>query len=590
MAVWFRSTTAGQARRVGPGQRRPLARAVVALTIAVAQMAVVSGLAVAPVQASPAAFLAPASPSTAAPIGATADAVTSPTARLHLGAADLPETRTVIQLAPGVTLTSITRGGPDSSLFWTAEVAIPSSSPDPDAPASALSDQTDAQIVADKLQAAGVQARVEQVQSPQLADAGGDLGYRVRAGQFGTKADGTDTVSLIKAAGYSSSVLYTGWDGDSGSTDQSRGPWTLEVVTIDPKHFRGELTSSFGADIENRETTSQLAVQSGALAATNGGFFVLDPNAGAPGDPAGAAVYQGKVLSEAVGDRPSLVIVGKKNQSSVQRLTWHGSISRQGDPGHNQLALNGTDRVPGLIRNCGNDADDTPTALPLQDVTCTDANEIVAFTPEFGSSTPSGPGLEVVLDSKDTVTAVNDVRGISVPEGGLTLQAIGSDVDKLRAVAQVGTTLRITAELINAQGKPLKTEASTNVVNGGPLLLSGGVENITAKRDGMVHPDDGNSFYYGWVHKRNPRTIAGVDAQGRTLLVTADGRQTTALGLTIKEAADVAQSLGMVDALNLDGGGSTTMVINGQVVNTPSDATGQRPVGDALLVLPRRKD
>jgi exopolysaccharide biosynthesis protein len=120
--------------------------------------------------------------------------------------------------------------------------------------------------------------------------------------------------------------------------------------------------------------------------------------------------------------------------------------------------------------------------------------------------------------------------------------------------------------------------------------MTNGVENITAKRDGMAHQGDSNSFYYGWVHKRNPRTIAGVDAQGRTLLVTADGRQTTALGLSIKESADVARSLGMVDAINLDGGGSTTMVVNGQVVNSPSDAAGQRPVGDALLVLPRRRD
>jgi exopolysaccharide biosynthesis protein len=42
-------------------------------------------------------------------------------------------------------------------------------------------------------------------------------------------------------------------------------------------------------------------------------------------------------------------------------------------------------------------------------------------------------------------------------------------------------------------------------------------------------------------------------------------------------------------ALNLDGGGSTTMAVDGQVVNEPSDATGERPVGDALLVLPRRR-
>jgi exopolysaccharide biosynthesis protein len=46
----------------------------------------------------------------------------------------------------------------------------------------------------------------------------------------------------------------------------------------------------------------------------------------------------------------------------------------------------------------------------------------------------------------------------------------------------------------------------------------------------------------------------------------------------------------MVDAINLDGGGSSTMAVGGQVVNRPSDASGERPVGDAILVLPRRRD
>jgi exopolysaccharide biosynthesis protein len=42
----------------------------------------------------------------------------------------------------------------------------------------------------------------------------------------------------------------------------------------------------------------------------------------------------------------------------------------------------------------------------------------------------------------------------------------------------------------------------------------------------------------------------------------------------------------MVEGMNLDGGGSTTMVIDGEVFHQPSDATGERPVGDALLILP----
>jgi exopolysaccharide biosynthesis protein len=123
------------------------------------------------------------------------------------------------------------------------------------------------------------------------------------------------------------------------------------------------------------------------------------------------------------------------------------------------------------------------------------------------------------------------------------------------------------------------------VVNGGPELVRDGRLHATPAADGMVRPGD-PSFYYGWAHKRNPRTIAGVDGRGRILLVTVDGRSTASLGLSIAESAAVAQSLGMRDAINLDGGGSTTMVVDGAVVNRPSDAAGERPVGDAILVLP----
>jgi hypothetical protein len=311
----------------------------------------------------------------------------------------------------------------------------------------------------------------------------------------------------------------------------------------------------------------------------------MDPAAGAEGDPAGAAVQDGKILSEPVGDRPSLVI--DKNEASVQRLRWHGMVSGQANSV--TLPLDGLNRVPGLIRNCGG-SDDAPTNLPLHDFTCTDADEIVAFTSEFGPATPSGPGLEVILDAHGTVTTVNNSRGTGIPAGGQALQAIGADADKLATVAVPGTRLKIDTDLLDEAGKTLKTGPNTDVINGGPTLVENGQLNVTAKRDGMVRTNDSNSFFYGWVHKRNPRTIAGVDAQGRTLLVTADGRQTTSLGLSIKESADVARSLGMVNAINLDGGGSTTMVQGSQVVNSPSDAAGERPVGDALLVLGGRKN
>jgi len=64
-----------------------------------------------------------------------------------------------------------------------------------------------------------------------------------------------------------------------------------------------------------------------------------------------------------------------------------------------------------------------------------------------------------------------------------------------------------------------------------------------------------------------------------------DGRSTNDLGLTILEEADVSASLGLADAIKLDGGGSTTMTLDGRVMSHASNITGERPVGDAVLVV-----
>ncbi len=356
----------------------------------------------------------------------------------------------------------------------------------------------------------------------------------------------------------------------------------MKLLTIDPERFRGSLVASFGPDIENRETTSALSLAAGATAAVNAGYFVLDPAAGAPGDPAGVGVYNGRLLSETIDHRPALVLRDDARRTRVQRLTWSGSV--QGQHGA-KLRLDGIDRVPGLIRNCGGTADDLPTAQPLHDFTCTDADELVAFTSQFGPSSPSGPGLEAVLDRRGRVVSLRSPRGGPLLRGYRTVQATGSLVSQLEGAAVVGERLRISTSL-RAAGRPvLQRGGVSSIVNGGPELVRDGRLHVTPMTDGFVRPTN-PSFYYGFSASRNPRTFAGVDARGRTLLATADGRSTDSLGLTILETGAVAKALGMHDALNLDGGGSTTMVVRGVVVNQPSDATGERPVGDALLIVP----
>ncbi|MFB7650785.1 MULTISPECIES: phosphodiester glycosidase family protein [unclassified Streptomyces] len=503
---------------------------------------------------------------------------------LPLGPGDLPETRTTTTLQPGVTLTRIVRGNADDpALHWTVEVSIPGgdTSPDPDAPPTALKDRASADELAADLRQKGFEARVEQVRTPRTADyPGGTLGWRVRIGAYDAQSGATAERARLTAAGYTGSAVYTGWDGET--TD--RGPWRVDVLTVDPRRFRGSLDASYGPDLEARETTSRLSAAADATAAVNAGFFVLDPKAGAPGDPAGVGVYDGRLLSEPVAGRPSLVLHDNARGTRVARFTWRGRVTGATA----SLRLGGVNRVPGLIRNCGGSKGDLPTSLPLHDVTCTNPNDLVAFTPEFeGGRTPGGEGAEAVLDAHDRVMEVRSPRGGTLPPGGSSLQATGRRVADLTALAHVGDRLRVNTTLLDARGHAYQPSPRTDIVNAGPELVRDGRIHITPAADGMVHPDD-PSWYYGWVHKRNPRTLAGVDAAGRTVLVTADGRGTRSLGLSIAESAAVARSLGLRDAVNLDGGGSTTMVTDDTVINTPSDATGERPVGDALLILPRK--
>ena len=72
-------------------------------------------------------------------------------------------------------------------------------------------------------------------------------------------------------------------------------------------------------------------------------------------------------------------------------------------------------------------------------------------------------------------------------------------------------------------------------------------------------------------------------------MITVDGRSESSGGISLYELAAYLLELEAVDAMNLDGGGSTTMFLDGKVVNHPSDKEGERKVGDAVLVTLRKK-
>lgn len=487
---------------------------------------------------------------------------------LPLGQPGLPESRTTTFVAPGVTHTVIVRGERSGSDVYVVDVAFRAT---PEA----------ATAVALSLRTQGYQPRVEPVldrepNSPKR----GALGYLVRVGAFNSEAEAADLQDRLAMDGYSDlRVVYTGEDGG-----KTTGPWVVNVIEVDPAQFKGTLAPALATEIvPGNEPLTSIAARTNALAAVNGGYFVIEPTDGTPGDLAGISVVDGVLVSEAVDGRTNLILPdGSGRNARIAALTsFQAATATDGAV----REVDGHNRQPGLVRNCGGVGGDIPTEKPRHDFTCTDSSELIQFTPAFGQTTLAGEGAEVVLDSSGRVIEIRRERGGQIPRNGSVLSGTGDAAQWLLTHAQSGTLIDINTRVL-ANGKALPMEETLGVVNGGPRLLRNGFVEIPAAAEGFYRQSE-PEFYYRFGVRRNPRTLAGITASGKLLLIAVDGRQPGwSVGTSFEESAWIMRSLGAVDAINLDGGGSTTMTVGKQLVNRPSDSTGERPIADAIIIQP----
>jgi hypothetical protein len=497
-----------------------------------------------------------------------ASAQTAGAAGLPLGPHGLPEQRTTTRVAAGVTHTRIVRGVASRRDVFTTDAGF-------------RARRRDARALAATVRAAGFGARIERI-----ADRARDdvprrlLGFDVRSGRFAARSDADARTAALTAAGVTGAqTVFTGEDGR-----RTTGPWVVNALTVDPARLAGSIGPALATGIvPGRETPSSLAARLGAIAATNGGYFVLSPADGTDGDLAGISVIGGSVVSEAVDGRTSLVLPSPSGAGARIEALRSDDEVRASDGATREI--DGLDRVPGLIRACGGVGGDRPTERPLHDVTCTDPSELIRYDARFGPSTDAGAGAEAVLGPDGTVTALREARGGAIPAAGSVLAGTGDAAAWLRAHATPGARLAVTTDVLGPRGR-LRLGGALGVVNGGPRLLAGGRPDITSEAEGFDHPGD-PEFLYRFGVRRNPRTMAGITASGRLLLVTIDGHAPGfSVGASFAEEAVVMRALGARDALNLDGGGSTDMDVSGRLVTRPSDATGERPVGDAILIRP----
>ena len=331
-------------------------------------------------------------------------------------------------------------------------------------------------------------------------------------------------------------------------------PVRMNLLRIDLSKVRLDLVHA-GTGIVGMEKTSSIAARTGALAAINAGFFRLDKSKWA-GEPAGAFVLDGKVLSEAYSNRIALSIRNRSKATSV-------SIDHLNIDGFLTLGK-------ATFFEVGIDRERKP-------------NDLLIYTSEFGPSTlTDDKGLEVVVTGGKVTQVIDGKGNTTIPPNGYVISVSGIKRETVLKNAQVGDHPKIQFLSIAgpagwkaASENPSPLDGAEDIVGGVPQLVRDGKVSVTWELE-----KTSKSF----VDTRHPRTAVAKLKDGKFLMITVDGRSESSGGIGLYDLAAYLIELGAVDAMNLDGGGSTTMYLDGKVVNHPSDKEGERAVSDAIVV------
>lgn len=309
---------------------------------------------------------------------------------------------------------------------------------------------------------------------------------------------------------------------------------------------RGQIFGAAGNDA--RESMSSMVQRTSAIAGINGDFFPAN------GEPLGAMVRDGQLLSRPFPGRAS--IGWGPLGANIAISDWSGSVSFDGAPAIPLNGLNEEGKADQWILMTDASAE-ARAASP-----CT---YVIMKMDTLGLS-PSGSARGKV------VRVIQNQPSVKIPEGHFVLVGQGATAGVLSETSLVANVL------VRSNMSGYDWNSVDNVIGGGPLLLKAGQVKIDFQTA---------SFSEKFSTDRHPRTAVGINAQGDLIFAIVDGRQTMSIGCTLPEMANIMKGLGCRDAVNLDGGGSSTLSIFGQAVNRPSDGIERKVSNGVLFFGPR---
>ena len=352
----------------------------------------------------------------------------------------------------------------------------------------------------------------------------------------------------------------------------ARGPWLMHLVRVDLRRADLQIRASRAHDqLRSREKPSDIARRAAAsgvrvLAAVNADFFDLKSGENENNQLIAGAWWKGLKNTDSPFD-------------TYDNIHVQFGIDAGGKPLMDRYMLDAHAwdrgvRTPIISVNFNPSGKPEGTAL---------------YTTRFGATTPrdtTRQTVEVPLVSVgergDTLLFVRrgtalTTSGSAIPADGAVLSAYGPGLRASEVKGMLdGDTVKV---LLATLPRPPRGAAPAMLIGGWPRILRDGI-NVAADAPTTEGTISRNA------EMRHPRTAVGFSRDSSTLyLFTVDGRSENSGGMTLDEMATMMRRLGAWQAMNFDGGGSTTMVIDGVLKNKPSDATGEREVGNALLVV-----
>ncbi len=306
-------------------------------------------------------------------------------------------------------------------------------------------------------------------------------------------------------------------------------PVRINVVEINQKlnpnlQINPQLSSS---RLASKSTITTLARKNNSLVAINGTYF--KPQTGVP---LGTLMINGKMYTGPIYNRVAMGIFD--NGFDMARLELNAQVK----------SFKGNVKVDNINQ---------PRML---------STHVIVYTPEWGSFAPPSPkyGKQIAVE-KGKIISIG-TQSMPIPQNGYVIVGPDERLAKIYKAKHVDLDIKTIPNWENVK----------HIISGGPYLVKNGEVFVDMTEQKL-----------GAIGGKNPRTAIGYTQDGNFIMVAVDGREGASVGLTLKELAWFMKSIGCTNAMNLDGGGSTVMYVNGRVVNMPK-VKGGIALSNALTI------